>query len=84
MSRRRLASLFDGKLRPNQFGFRAAKGIRHPLFTLRRAMEWSTMTDTLLHRFFLDWKQAIDSLDHTAMLEALKLNHSEFALGFKV
>ena len=69
---RRLAATFDAHLRPNQFGFRAAKGTRHPLFILRRAMEWSTMTNTPLHLLFLDWKQAFDSLDHTAMLEALR------------
>ena len=30
------------------------------------------MTNTSLHLLFLDWKQAFDSLDHTAMLEALR------------
>ena len=30
------------------------------------------MTNTPLHLLFLDWKQAFDSLDHTAMLEALR------------
>ena len=41
-------------------------------FVIRRAMECSLMTDTTLHLLLLDWKQAFDSLDHTAMLEALK------------
>ena len=30
------------------------------------------MTNTPLHLLFLDWKQAFDSLDHTAMLHALE------------
>ena len=68
---KRIASSMDGKLRHTQFGFRAARGTRHPLFTLRRAMEWSVMTNHNLQLLFLDWKQAFDSLDHTAMLEAL-------------
>ena len=72
MIQTRLASTFDHKLRPNQFGFRSGRGTRHPLFVLRRAMEWSTMTNHPLYMLFLDWKQAFDSLDHTAMLEALQ------------
>ena len=71
MIQKRLAKQFDHTLRPNQFGFRAAKGTRHPLFILRRSMEWSILTDKPLHFLFLDWKQAFDSIDHTAMLEAL-------------
>ena len=39
MIQARLAQNLDDKLRPNQFGFRAARGTRHPLFILRRAME---------------------------------------------
>ena len=35
-------------------------------------MEWSLMTSTPLHILSLDWRQAFDSLDHTAMLHALK------------
>ena len=72
MIQTRLASTFDHKLRPNQFGLRSGRGTRHPLFVLRRAMEWSTMTNHPLYMLFLDWKQAFDSLDHTAMLEALQ------------
>ena len=30
------------------------------------------MTNTPLHLLFLDWKQAFGSIDHTAMLEALR------------
>ena len=35
-------------------------------------MEWSDVTSTPLHLLFLDWKQAFDSIDHNAMLIALK------------
>ena len=43
-----------------QSGFRAGRGTRHPLFTLRRAMEWSDMTNHTLQFLFLVWKQAFD------------------------
>ena len=76
----RLAKTFDGKLRHTQSGFRAGRGTRHPLFILRRAMEWSDMTNHNLQLLFLDWKQAFDSLDHTAMLEAL----TRFGLSYKM
>ena len=71
MLQARLLESCEHKLRPTQFGFRPHRSTLHPLFTVRRAMEWSTMTNTPLHLLFLDWKQAFDSLDHTAMLEAL-------------
>ena len=35
-------------------------------------MAWSVMTHKKLLLLFLDWKQAFDSLDHTAILEALR------------
>ena len=35
-------------------------------------MEWADVTSTPLHLLFLDWKQAFDSIDHNAMLIALK------------
>ena len=70
MMQSRLAGTSESKLRPTQFGFRAGKGTRHPLFIVRRAIEWSKMTNRPLHLLFLDWQQAFDSIDHTAMLEA--------------
>ena len=72
MLQARLLESCEHKLRPTQYGFRPHRSTLHPLFTVRRAMEWSTMTNTPLHLLFLDWKQAFDSLDHTAMLEALE------------
>ena len=71
MLQSRLATLSEAKLRQNQFGFRSGRGTRHPLFILCRSMEWAKMTNHSLHYLFLDWKQAFDSLDHTAMLAAL-------------
>ena len=35
-------------------------------------MEWANLTDRPLKLLFLDWKQAFDSLDHTAMITALR------------
>ena len=72
MLQMRLAEQHDRHLRSTQYGFRPQRGTRHPLFILRRAMEWSDMTNNPLKLFFLDWKQAFDSLDHNAMLIALE------------
>ena len=66
-----IASQAEPYLRESQYGFRAQRGTRHPLFAVRRAMEWSEMTGHPLYMLFLDWKQAFDSIDHTAMIEAL-------------
>ena len=38
---KRLAIQFDHKLRDTQYGFRSHRSTKQPLFTLRRAMEWS-------------------------------------------
>ena len=72
MLQKRLSAHIEPRLRATQFGFRAHKGTKQPLFILRRAMEWSLMTATPLHVLSLDWKQAFDSLDHTAVITALK------------
>ena len=57
---------------PHSTGSGGNRGTKHPLFILRRAMEWSDATSTPLHLLFLDWKQAFDSIDHNAMLIALQ------------
>ena len=72
MLQHRLASQHEPHLRATQYGFRASRGTIHPLFILRRAMEWSEMTSNPLYFLFLDWKQAFDSIDHNSMLIALK------------
>ena len=72
MIQARLATTLDSDLRATQYGFRRHKGTQHPLFILRRAMEWTTLTNRPLKLLFLDWKQAFDSLDHTAMITALR------------
>ena len=69
---KRLAAELEHRLRASQFGFRAHRGTAQPLFVIRRAMEWSINTTTPLHFLFLDWKQAFDSLDHTAMLDSMR------------
>ena len=72
MLQHRLATQHETHLRTTQYGFRASRGTIHPLFILRRAMEWSEMTNNPLYFLFLDWKQAFDSIDHNSMLIALK------------
>ena len=72
MMQTRLALQSEKKLRQTQYGFRASRGTKHPLFILRRAMEYSTMTSNPMHCLFLDWKQAFDSVDHTALMIALE------------
>ena len=72
MIQKRLAKHMDHHIRPSHFGFRAGKSTQNPLFILRRAMEWANTTDRPLQLLFLDWKQAFDSLDHTAMIIALR------------
>ena len=72
MLQTRLANQHDSHIRNTQYGFRAGRGTAHPLFILRRAMEWSEMTATPLHFLFLDWKQAFDSIDHNSMMVALR------------
>ena len=68
----RLSKLHEQDLRKAQYGFRAGKSTTHPLFVLRRAMESAEMTNNPMNLLFLDWKQTLDSIDHNAMLIALK------------
>ena len=56
MLQTRLAREYDDHLRDTQFGFMAKKGTKHPLFLLRRAMEWSEATGQTKHHIFLDLK----------------------------
>ena len=72
MLQSRLASQHETHIRGTQYGFRAKRGTAHPLFILRRSMEWSEMTNTPLYFLFLDWKQAFDSIDHNSMIVALR------------
>ena len=72
MLQKRLSLFHETNLRSTQYGFRPHRGTTQPLFILRRSMEWSEMTSNQLHYLFLDWKQAFDSLDHNAMLIALR------------
>ena len=71
MIQARLATTQDSDLRATQYGFRRHKGTQHPLFILRRSMGWANLTNRPLKLLFLDWKQAFDSLDDTAMVTAL-------------
>ena len=72
MLKNRISVHCESKLRQTQFGFRPHRGTKHPLFILRRSMEWASMTGRDLHLLFLDWKQAFDSVDHLSMMTALR------------
>ena len=71
MIQARLTTYCEDRIRKTQYGFRAKKGTKNPLFLLRRFMEWSRMTDHNSQLLFLDWKQAFDSVDHSRMRQAL-------------
>ena len=43
-----------------------------PLFLVRRLQDWSRALDKPVHLLFLDWKQAFDTIDHSALIAALK------------
>ena len=58
----RLAGAHDHSLRPTQYGFRAGRSTRDPLFTLRRAQDYSLKV----------WKMAFDKVNHQAMHIALE------------
>ena len=72
MIQARLSKLYESDLRTSQYGFRPNRGTSQPLFILRRAMEWANMTQRPLNLLFLDWKQAFDSIDHSALVIALR------------
>ena len=50
----------------------AAKSTTQPLFLVRRLQDWSRALDKPVHLLFLDWKQAFDTIDHSALIAALK------------
>ena len=68
----RLASELDSYIRPTQYGFRSARGTRHALFLVRRIQDWSRALSKPMHMLFLDWKQAFDTLDHSALIKGLQ------------
>ena len=72
MLQSRLATQHESRIRATQYCFRPKRGTMHPLFILRRAMEWSEVTHTPLQFLFLDWKLAFDSIDYNSMMVALK------------
>ena len=71
MLQKRLAADLDHKLRETQYGFRARKGTKDPIFILRRYQDYSAKTGRRAHLLFLDWKMAFDKLDHSALLISL-------------
>ena len=69
---KRLASEHDHHIRDTQFGFRANRSTKEPIFIRRRYQDYSAKTGHPAHILFLDWKQAFDKIDHRALLIALK------------
>ena len=72
MLQKRLATAHDKHLRSTQFGFRARRSTSDPAFILRRLQDYSAKVGQQFHILFLDWKQAFDKVDHSAMLIALR------------
>ena len=68
----RLAAAHDHHLRDTQYGFRASRSTQDPLFILRRAQDLSIKTGLPLCLLFLDWKMALDKVDHRSMAIALQ------------
>ena len=69
---KRLATAHDHHLRSSQFGFRTRRSTSDPAFILRRLQDYSAKVGQQFHILFLDWKQAFDKVDHSAMLIALR------------
>ena len=69
---KRLATAHDKHLRSTQFGLRARRSTADPAFILRRLQDYSAKVGQHFHILFLDWKQAFDKVDHSAMLIALR------------
>ena len=69
---KRLAASHDHQLRATQYGFRARKSTKDPLFILRRAQDFSLKTGSALYLLFLDWKMAFDKVDRESMFIALE------------
>ena len=69
---KRLAAAHDHHLRSVQFGFRAKRSTAEPTFVIRRLQDYSAKTGHPCHILFLDWKQAVDKVNHKSLLTALK------------
>ena len=72
MLRQTLLASHDDHLWTTQYGFGARRSTSDPLFILRRALDLSIRTGTPLCLLFLDWKMALDKVDHKAMSIALQ------------
>ena len=42
------------------------------MFIVRRLQDWSRALSKPVRLLFLDWKQAFDTLDHSALIAGLK------------
>ena len=55
-----------------QFGFRASRSTSQPIHIMRRMLEAFERNQQLLHRLFLDWSKAFDSVTLEAIEAALQ------------
>ena len=65
----RLAGSHDHNLGPTQYGFRAGRSTKDPLFILRRAQDYSLKTGHALHFLLL---VAFDKVNHQSIYIALE------------
>ena len=71
MLQHKLASSVDYLIGPRQFGFRSGRSASEPLFIIRRLIELFERHTAPLYILFLDWAQAVDSVDHAYVESAL-------------
>ena len=69
---RRLAKAHDHLIRDPQYGFRAHRSTKEPIFIIRRYQDYSAHPAHPAHFLLLDWKQAFDKIDHRSFFVALK------------
>ena len=63
----RVKDTIDDRISPHQFGFRAGRSTSTPLFIIRRLLEIHSGHGVSFYALFLDWAQAFDSVNHTAL-----------------
>jgi hypothetical protein len=68
----RMQQQVDQRLRKTQYGFRAARSTSDPIHMIRRLQDLFKQKSSPLHLFFMDWKQAFDKVEHSALRASLQ------------